>query len=57
MESNEEEMIYASFNQDASCFAVGTEKGFKIFNTIPFKENIDRSKINKFLRFKLLMVG
>lgn len=36
-------ILYISFNQDFSCFSIGTEKGFKIFNTYPFKDNIDRS--------------
>jgi len=31
-----------SFNQDAACFAVSTDKGFKIFNSYPFKNNFQR---------------
>jgi hypothetical protein len=30
-------MLDASFNQDNSCFAIGTENGFKIYQTHPFK--------------------
>jgi hypothetical protein len=37
-----EQMLYITFNQDSSCFAVGTEKGFKVFSTYPFKENFER---------------
>ncbi len=33
-----EEILYLNFNQDYGCFACGTETGFKIFNTFPFKE-------------------
>eukprot|EP00703_Trepomonas_sp_PC1_P005466 JAP91140.1 WD40 repeat-containing protein [Trepomonas sp. PC1] len=30
-------LLYLSYNQDGSCIAVGTKKGFKVFNTSPFK--------------------
>ena len=30
-------MLDVSFNQDNSCFAIGTENGFKIYQTYPFK--------------------
>ena len=30
-------MIDISFNQDNSCFSIGTENGFKIYQTYPFK--------------------
>jgi hypothetical protein len=49
---NENEIIIAkeilciSFNQDYSCMAAGTEKGFMIFNTNPFKKKFSRSKKN-----------
>lgn len=35
-------ILYISFNQDSSCFALGTEKGFCIYNTIPFKDSFIR---------------
>ena len=35
-------MLYINFNQDGSCFAVGTQSGFMILNTDPFKNNFNR---------------
>ena len=35
-------ILYLSFNQDNSCFAIATEKGFHIFETIPFKNKYER---------------
>jgi hypothetical protein len=47
MESTEDDqMLYVTFNQDASCFAVGTERGFKIYNSYPFKDNFERGNLN-----------
>lgn len=40
-ESNK--ILYANFNQDGSCFSVGTEIGFKIYNTNPFRDNYERN--------------
>lgn len=37
-----EELLYAGFNQDASCFALGTEKGLKIFSSYPLRFSFDR---------------
>jgi WD40 repeat protein len=36
-------MLVANFNQDGACFAVGTENGFKIFNSSPFRDNFERN--------------
>ncbi len=44
MDSTDDQMICVSFNQDNSCFAVGTERGFKIYNSYPFKDNFERGK-------------
>jgi hypothetical protein len=46
METGDDGILYVTFNQDASCFAVGTERGFKIYNTFPFKDNFERGTIN-----------
>ena len=38
------EILYLSFNQEGNCFAVGTDIGFKIFNSNPLKLITERSK-------------
>jgi hypothetical protein len=42
--SNEDSILCITLNQDASCFAAGTERGFRIFNTYPYKDNFERGK-------------
>lgn len=42
MESPENKILNISFNQDQGCFAVSTEKGFRIFNSYPFKDTFQR---------------
>ena len=41
--NDSEQILYTTFNQDSSCIAIGTEKGFKIFNTSPLKDNFRRN--------------
>ena len=36
-------ILNISFNQDNSCFSVSTEKGFKIYETIPFKKEYEKN--------------
>ena len=36
-EAEDNTVLDVSFNQDNSCFAIGTENGFKIYQTYPFK--------------------
>lgn len=40
---NTNSILYISFNQDASCFALGTETGFCIYNSLPFKDSFIRN--------------
>ena len=36
-ESNEEIILYSTFNNDSSCFCLGTTKGFRIYGSYPLK--------------------
>ena len=42
LKAPEEKIISLSFNQDFSLFTMGTENGFKIFNTFPFNKGYDK---------------
>ncbi len=44
MENKDEGLLYMSLNQDQSCLVVGTEKGFRVYDTIPFKLRYQRGK-------------
>lgn len=35
--SGKNSALYLSFNQDGSCITVGTNRGFRVFNTVPFR--------------------
>ena len=37
-EEKKNKILYISFNQDNSCFSIGTEKGFIIYETYPIKK-------------------
>jgi hypothetical protein len=39
-----EHLVCANFNQETTCVACGTVKGFSIYKTSPFRELITRSK-------------
>ena len=36
-ELSDEQCLYSTFNQDSSCFCIGTKKGFRIYNTYPVR--------------------
>ena len=42
--ASKEDLLYMSLNQDQTCLVVGTENGFKVYDTIPFKLRYQRSK-------------
>lgn len=46
--------MYVGFNQDQGSFAVGTQKGFKIFNTKPFKDQFVRGKYPSYTQLGLI---
>ena len=37
-----DKLLYVSFNKDSSCISCGTEKGFQIFGTNPFRKIVSR---------------
>lgn len=45
-EADDTELLSVSWNQDYSCFAAGTSRGFRIYNCDPFKETFRRDLKN-----------
>ena len=41
-EIKDDTMLYASFNQDNTFFSVGTERGFRIYQTYPFTKPYEK---------------
>ena len=41
--SSQDKILCLTFNQDSSCFAIGTETGFKIYSLYPKKHSFERN--------------
>lgn len=41
-DTDKNDILYISFNQDASCFAFGTQEGFKIYKTYPLNDKYEK---------------
>ena len=41
-EEDKRVVLFAGFNQDAGCIAIGVQNGFKIFNSTPLKKTFER---------------
>lgn len=50
MEEKGDDILYIGFNQDFSCFSMGTERGFKILNTYPYKDTFKRGRLRSLIR-------
>ena len=44
--SQDDSLLYITFNQDCSYIITGTQRGFKIFNSNPLELRYERSKNN-----------
>ena len=47
-----DKLLHISFNQDHSCFSIGSEQGFRIYDLNPFKTIFERS--NKYIYYYLI---
>ena len=48
LNNNENKILFVNFNQDYSCFCIGTEEGYMILNTEKYKRIFHRSNSKKF---------
>jgi hypothetical protein len=43
--AQKDNLLYMTFNQDQTCIVIGTETGFKVYDTIPIKLRYQRGKL------------
>ena len=53
LNNNENKILFVNFNQDYSCFCIGTEEGYMILNTEKYKRIFHRSNSKKFFNIKI----
>jgi WD40 repeat protein len=53
-EKKNENMLYVSFNQDGSFFVVGTDRGFRIYNTYPFEKIYQKDMDQEIIMIEML---
>jgi WD40 repeat protein len=54
MSKSSDELLCAAFNQDGSCFAIGTNNGFAVYNTFPLRQAYRRDGVGDIGQIQML---